>query len=218
MGRTIKGLLLTTVMLWAAVPGQAGELRLGAQGGLNLSTLRVGNLESGLETDGRHGYDAGLRAEIALGHAASVVLAPSLVQRGGAVVEPVMDQRLQLDTRYLEIPFLLKLSAGSGAARPYLLAGASFAWSRDGRLRLSVAGTQLADDDLSADLTGSDVLLQGGLGIDLAVGERLHVFAEGLYGWGLKGVDSGDPTAADFIDAKNRGLAVRAGITLRLGR
>lgn len=218
MRTTNKALLVATVVLVAAIPGQAGELRLGVQGGASLSTLKVANLESALTTEGRTGYDAGLRIEAALGHALSLVVAPSLVERGGAVVEPVQNQRLQLDTRYLEVPVLLKLSAGGGAARPYVLAGASFAWPRSARLRLSIAGTSLAADDVLSDLTGTDVLLQAGLGIDLAAGERLHLFAEGLYGWGLRGVDSGDPSAVDYIDAKNRGVSVRGGVTIRLGR
>jgi hypothetical protein len=46
----------------------------------------------------------------------------------------------------------------------------------------------------------------------------VRLFAEGLYSWGLRGLDAGEESSFDFIDAKNRGFAVRAGFTVRLGR
>ena len=204
-------------LLLAATTGRAAEVRLGAQGGLSRATLSIANLDTGLETERRSGYDAGLRLEIGFGRRVAFVLAPSLVERGGSVQEPAQDERIRLETRYFEVPVLLKLSGGR-SVRPYLLAGASFAWRNEARLSLEVQGEEVASEDPSSYTRGSDILLQAGGGLDLFAGERVRVFAEGLYSWGLRGLDNGAESAPDFVDAKNRGFALRAGFTVRLGR
>ncbi len=201
-----------------APAAESADSRVGAQGGASFSTLAIAGLDSGLSTDGRPALEAGVRLEVSLGRRIALVTAPAIVRRGGAVVEATLDQRLSFETRYIDLPVLLKVSPTRGAVRPYLLAGASFAWRREARIALSVGGEVLADDDAAADVRATDVILQAGGGLDLEVGDRVRFFAEGVYGWGLRGLDAGDSLASDFIDAKNRGGSARAGFTFRLGR
>jgi hypothetical protein len=214
---TTATVLASALRGFAATLGRAGDARLGAQGGLSRSTLSVADLETGLETEWRSGYDAGLRFEVSITRGLALVVAPSVVERGGSIHEPAQDERLRLETRYFEVPVLLRLSGG-GSVRPYLLAGASFAWRSDAQLSLEVQGEVLGSEDASDYVSGSDVLLQAGGGLDFEAGGRVRLFAEGLYSWGLRGLDAGDEGDFGFIDAKNRGFALRAGFTVRLGR
>jgi hypothetical protein len=81
----IVRVVVGTAALLAATTGQAGEARLGAQGGLSRATLGLADLEAGLDQEWRSGYDAGLRFELPFGEKLALVVATSLVERGGSV-------------------------------------------------------------------------------------------------------------------------------------
>jgi len=116
---------------------------------------------------------------------------------------------LDIRLRYLEIPLLVRVDAGSAgaAARPFIIGGVAPAF------KLSAHATAVADDEevrrnIDDEIYSADAGLVGGLGVELG---RLQI--EGRYTHGLRHINTDDNGDEDRI--KNRVVSVLVGFRFR---
>jgi hypothetical protein len=79
---------------------------------------------------------------------------------------------------------LLKVSLGTGALRPYLLAGPTVGLLRRARQRLHLGDTLIADEDVMEDTRKLDFGVGAGGGLAVPAGPA-QLFAEAQYVFGL---------------------------------
>jgi hypothetical protein len=203
--------LVVAVTLSLAVPAVA-EVRLGGLGNLNFARQSINNLDAGITSESERRWGAGGLVSFSLGEHVSLVLEPTLLRKGGGLAQPAFGARVSGRLTYVEIPAWLKVSLGRGSLRPYLLAGPTVGFLRSARLRLTVDGTLVSQDDVTADTRSLDFGVGAGGGLAVSA-RRAELFAEGQYVFGLVNLDT---TGEEVI--KNRGLQLRVGISFRLGR
>jgi hypothetical protein len=209
----------TAVATLAVVAPAMAEMRVGGVGGVNLATLSTE--EQGVELGTLTRWGAGGVLEVDLGERLAVATRPMFVGRGAdiealpglgdvAARGPGSYARTELD--YIELPLLLKYSLPTGGVRPYLIAGPSLGIRLDatGVSKFGTAPEERAN--LEDDLERTDWGLSAGAGLGTNVGSA-YVFAEAVYALGLTNINKD----ASEGSGKNRGLQIRAGVTLRLG-
>ena len=90
------------------------------------------------------------------------------VQKGVKAQDNTHTVNEDIKVSYVELPLLLRANLGTGAIRPYLLGGPSFAIKTGCKLRLYGAGTDTTRNckDVNADVESSDfgVMVGGGIG------------------------------------------------------
>jgi hypothetical protein len=158
--------------------------------------------------------------EVDLGERLAVATRPMFVGRGAdiealpgvgevAALGPGSHARTELD--YIELPLLLKYSLPTEGVRPYLIAGPSLGIRLDAT-GVTKFGTAPEERESIEDLETTDWSLMAGAGLGANVGSAC-VFAEAVYALGLTDLNE-DARAGS---GQNRGLQLRAGVTLRLG-
>jgi hypothetical protein len=209
---------LLSSALFFSVPAEA-EIRLGAQGGVALTTTSTNEKGTELGTLTRWGAGAVLEAD--LSPTLAVVTRPQYVGRGnniksmpelGSIASLNNGSYARVELDYIELPLLVKYSLPTGTTRPYLIAGPSLGWLQRARGVSKFGSAAEEREDIKKDFKSTDIGVQVGAGIGTNLG-RTHMFVEGLYGFGLTNIskDKAEGTG------KSRGLQLRAGVAVRLG-
>jgi hypothetical protein len=204
---------------WLVTAPAGAEVRAGGVGGIALASLSTN--EKGTELGTLTRWCAGGVLELDLSPTLALASRPMYVGRGaniesipglGDVSAQGNGSYARTELGYIELPLLLKYSLPTGGTRPYLIAGPSLGLLRTAKAvsRFGSAGEER--EDIKKDFESTEISLHAGAGVGADLG-RAYVFAEGLYGFGLTNINK-DKTEGT---GRNRGLQLRAGITVRLG-
>lgn len=217
-------LTAASLLLLTAVPA-ASQIRLGANGGLNLASAAVSS-ESDFVPDLESVTRMYLGASIELPVADTwgVQLAGGYSQKGSGsqFTEEGIDFDLTLGTNYFEFAVLgvARFPLSGDRVSAHLLAGPALALeaSCDASTTATIAGTAVkaslsCDDADLLDRSTFDLGLAGGGGIELGLTDALGVSVDALYTFGLLDVDK----AADD-SLKHRVLSLRVGLVYSLPR
>jgi hypothetical protein len=137
-------LAATTFLVPSRVLAQGPSF--GLLGGVNFAQITVDEDDEGSETSGRRtswilGFYADLRPQ------SSFSLRPELVvaEKGGEEEDDDESEgTIGLNLRYVQLPLLGRLSFGTGAVRPFIVAGPSIAYRIECKLEFSDEGASLS--------------------------------------------------------------------------
>ena len=219
--RSVSRFVMTIILLTFALPASA-QIRLGAIGGLNFSTMKAAYDE---EVTGRTVMGIGGVFSIGIYKNLLLKIEPMYLQKysglGATATQPAIDTELT----FFECPILLKVSTGK-TVRPYIIAGPSFGYLLRSELKTNAAGIE-ATADLEDILKHLDVGISAGAGIDIPLGP-ISLFLESRYTWELINLNKGGeveftlgplvfPIEIDESDElESRGLQVMAGVLIPL--
>lgn len=221
---TIATAALLAASLAATRPAGAGELWLGAGGNFTRTTISDSSDDPGTA------FGGGLLAEYAFNDQLSLVLQPSFLTHktegtvpaspggyicitsgpfqfcGNIAGQAAYDYRVSAS--YIDAPILAKYSLRKQGVTPYLLAGPSLSF-------LASASYEARGDseDIKDELNSLQLGLCGGLGLQVPLGKKARVFAEGQYALGLSGVHKDDDEPNRY-----RSIVVKAGLEFALTR
>lgn len=206
MNRTVPVCLLM-LLVAAAIPKttKAGELRLGVQGGINSANISVTNAEPWNAYSAYTRPVFGAMAELRIAPSLSIAVEPSFVGKGSRLAEHGYHTTdFQFD--YIEVPLYTKYRLMIGKVQPYLGAGPSLGF----RLR-----AKSNDEDMKDDIKSMDASVAFGGGFEFG-SRNATLFLDGRYAVGLTNIDDSKEDAGE-LEARNRGLQLRVGVTFRLG-
>jgi len=213
------GAIVTALML--ATPALA-EVRVGGVGELNLASYSTQRASAGLVMGRLPRWGAGGMLEVDLSQRFALAFRPTWSGKGtnilgtpelGDVSQWGDPAYIHVMSTYIELPGLLKFTAMPEAAiRPYVLAGGSVGLLQSATREWTIKNQAVQSEDVVDLLRSPDLSLCVGAGVGRNFG-GLHVFAEGLYAFGL--TDINKEGAADVN--KTRDLRLRIGLALRLG-
>jgi hypothetical protein len=216
--KSLIGLGAAAAVLMLVAPAMA-EVRVGAVGGVNLSSLSTD--EQGVKLSTLTRWGAGGALELDLNDYVAVATRPMFIGRGtdietlagvGDVSAQGKDSYARVELGYIELPLLFKYSFPTEGVRPYLIAGPSLGLRRSATAVSKFGSAPEEREDSKDDFKSTDFSLWAGAGLGKNIGSA-YVFAEGLYSLGLRNINKD----ASEGSGKNRGWQFLAGVTLRLG-
>ncbi|MDH3268947.1 MAG: PorT family protein [Ignavibacteria bacterium] len=204
------------------------QVQLGLQAGANLGDVSLDPTPEGVTTGMRAGLMFGGVFFYSFSPIIGLQVEPAYVQKGATIditqTENGMTVKLEgtLTGDYIDIPVLLKASFGEGPVKPYLLAGASIAFSLgDAIIELDNATIdgQSIPIDQSEDtvkVKSTDIILNFGGGVIIPAGQ-VNIFVEAQYNLGLSNVND-EPTSPGEEDMtiKTTGIQIKAGVLFPL--
>jgi len=214
--KTLHFVLFTLFLLFFAVPAQA-QVEIGVIGSVNFATISGEDLDGeALVADRRTLYGVGGVLEVRLNEHWSLRTEPMYLQKG---TQNIDGDQVSYKAEYLEVPLFLKLSLGSGSARPYVMAGPSIGFRLSSELSVE-------DEEISGTFDANEVTESVDFGIDFGAGLSLRLngvsfFVEGRYDLGVADFFTGGEVGGQLTDDVNvftRGLQAMAGITIPLVR
>ncbi len=214
--KTLHFVLFTLFLLFFAVPAQA-QVDIGIIGSVNFATISGEDLDGeALVSDRRTLYGFGGVLDVHLNEHWSLRTEPMYLQKG---TQNIDGDEVSYKAEYLEVPLFLKLSLGSGSARPYVMAGPSVGFRLNSELSIE-------DEGISGTFDADEVTESMDFGIDFGAGLSLRLsgvsfFVEGRYDLGVADVFTGGEIAgqvSDDVDVFTRGLQAMVGITIPLVR
>jgi hypothetical protein len=212
--------ILKVVLLVAGIAGHAAtaQVHVGPIAAWSWAGLPHDGANEFLAYDTDTKFGGGVRLEFGLGPRTSLLLEPTLVEKGargtsafassgGLGASYAVQTRVQL--KYLELPILLRYSFTSWRVRPYVLAGGAVGYLGSARVRTEVAGGSDVVE-VTDDLARVDIGVVLGLGASVDFGPA-RCFVEGRFVQGLVNLDkSGETTVT------NQSVGVVAGVAFRL--
>lgn len=202
----MKRRILVALGLALALEARAGELRLGAWGGANVSALEIERLQP--EPDGRTAGALGAVLAFRPGSRWSLELRPSCVGRGASVL--VAGSAVEVRASVLELPILVTVDLGQSRLRPYVLAGAALS-----HVSKATAVSGATEQDIVDDFARTDTTLRVGAGLAWR-GASAQPFVEVEYTHGLSDLNGGTGLGRAVGAIRNRGVQVRGGISFRV--
>jgi opacity protein-like surface antigen len=209
-----------------AMPANA-QVRLGVIGGLNLADI---SYDPGLSPDLSKftGFGAGGVVQIRLAENLALQLEPMYLQKGakleGSFGDVEFDSSLsynvnvKMKLNYLEVPAMLKLAVGTGATKPYFMAGPVIGFrlsaKQTGSISVSSFNVEI-DEDFKDQTKSIDFGFGFGAGVSFPAGNNA-IFVQGRYALGLTNIND-DPEDSE-TKIKTNGIQVMAGITFPLGQ
>lgn len=203
---------LVVLGLWLLPLPALAQNRVTISGGPALGRIAIEDLETGLESRWRWGWEASVGLARSLRPGLSLGLRASWMQAGGRVEEIGSGARLDLDVQELTVPLVLEVRGSGERFRPYAFGGPGFVWRRRAELALSMDGRELVREDITSDVDRTGWALAAGAGIELGSGS-VRPFLEAQYLHGLTGLDPSGPAAEDFVGAHGRSFQFRAGMS-----
>jgi len=128
-------LLSIIIVLTLFITPLNAQVQLGLQAGTNLGDVTMDPTQAGVETGMRTGLMFGGMLFYSFSPIFGLQVEPAYVQKGATVdisgIEQGMTAKLEgnLTADYIDIPVLLKALFGDGPVKPYLVAGATVAFS-----------------------------------------------------------------------------------------
>jgi len=213
--------VITIILLTLALPASA-QIRLGAIGGLNFSTMKAVADE---EITGR--TVAGFGGAFSIGIIKNLYLKiePMYLQKYAGIEATTTQPAIDTELAFFEVPLLVKYAIGA-TVRPYIIVGPSFGYLLRAELKTSTSGFE-AKANVKDILRHLDVGFSAGVGIDIPIGP-VFVFFEGRYTLELRNLNKGgnaefimgslifpiEIEASDIL--KSRGLQLMTGVLIPL--
>lgn len=196
--------------------------RLRIQAGSNLADIKIsGSDDSGISQKSNVGISFGMGYEMPLSY--SVSFLPELIytQKGTAFSEQNQygSYRVNMNLNYLQMPLLMKVGAGSGDVRPYIVAGPYVAVKVSTKASIEKTTgmyqgfTSEGDDEIEGIKT-FDYGLLSGVGMDFSVSPKTSLGVSARYELGLANIVK-DPEPEDG-KIRNRVWAFTAGFSFLL--
>ena len=219
--KRVSVIVITVICLAFSLTASA-QIRLGAIGGLNFSTMEPAADE---EIAGRTVMGFGCVFNIGIIKNLDLRIEPMYLQKyacnKGTATQPAID----LELAFFEIPLLLKYTVGT-TVRPYIIAGPSFGYLLKSEFKTNTGGFE-SRANIRDILQQLDLSMGVGAGIDVPIGP-IAVFVEGRYTWALRNINKGGivefvmgslvyPIEIESSDVmKSRGLQLMTGILIPL--
>ncbi len=217
-------LMATVFLLIATAAPASGQIRLGLVSGASLGDYHSDdNAEHSLRT----GFAIGGVVDFDLTEMLGLRLEPMYIQKGGTGEDTSIQEKATLESSMIEIPVFVTLEWGE-ETRPYLLAGPTVAVMLASDIEGEISGIPVQADMM-------DVTERFELGFGVGGGlshsfERVDLFIEGRYVWGISNMMKGGDvtltsgslsTVVDFDKDedwyKYRGMQILVGFTLPVG-
>lgn len=214
-------IIVAFFLLTYALPASA-QIRLGAIGGLNFSTMEAAYDE---EITGRTVMGIGGVFSIGIFKNLRLKIEPMYLQKYAGIEATATQPAIDTELAFMECPILLKYSIGK-TVQPYIIAGPSFGYLLRSELKTSLAGLE-AKADVEDILRHLDVGMSAGAGFDIPIGPAT-IFVECRYTWELINLNKGGtiefkmgpllfPVESDENDVlKSRGLQLMMGFLIPL--
>jgi hypothetical protein len=220
-----KLIMITTALLVLCVvaPLSAQKAYIGVIGGVNIADLNIDSDEvDDIETINTMSFGGifGLR----LRENIFLQLEPKYLVKGGTLTDPEGEIEIEMKTKYLEVPVLVK--AVFGQNRFHVLAGPTLGYMFSSELEAKISGFTFSGD-------GEDILKNTDLGIVVGAGinfpiSKGNLFLDGRYSHGLlkQAKDGNAELESDGIvidimaekenDLINKGFQIMLGYTFPL--
>lgn len=190
--------------------------RIGIIGGINIANLD----EEDVSYDSRTGFGIGGILEFEVQDKFSICFEPMYLQKGAS--EDTINISMDINLAYVEIPVFFKFPIGTGAVRPYIMAGPTLGILMSAEMEINAMGFSIGVD--FEDLVESiDYGLGVGGGVNFPVGTN-QFFIEARYTLGLADIVKegevdmqGEKLTIPDAEVKNRGFQIMAGISIPLG-
>lgn len=218
--------LLVLLALFIALPAGA-QVKLGVIGGVNIANLNGEDVD-GTKIDFSSCTTFGVGGVLDIGLSENVALRfePMYLQKGAefnVTDDPDFGSAtFSSKAGYLEVPVLLKISFGTSATRPYLMAGPTIGFNLSSKFELSALGFS-AEIDADKITKSTDFGLAFGAGVSFPAGTS-SIFVEGRYALGLSDIVEagtlelmGELLEFEDVNIKTRGIQIMGGITFPLG-
>lgn len=218
--------IFTAIFVFAAAAAFA-QVSIGPRAGINLATWDVSDdvAEQIGSVGNRLSLLFGAVAEIRINDHFAVQPELDFIQKGFSSESNYTDPVLgnvsgseDVVTNNLEIPVLVKAGGAIGPVRIDGLAGPSFAYSLNGKLKtkISIGGqSDSSSEDINFEddqFSRTDLGIQLGLAVGLNLGESAKLFLDGRYLLGFTNLN----TSGEDGEVKNRGIAISAGVLFPL--
>lgn len=217
--------LMTAALAFVTMAASA-QISIGPRVGVNLSNWSVDSGEDVGDFKSRTGYQFGIAAEIRFNDNFAIQPELNFLQKGArqdmAEVDSVLGNiafKSNYVINYLEVPVLVKAGKSFGPARVDILAGPSFGYGLNGKLKseFTIGGeTNKDESDLNFkddQIKRVDVGLQFGASVSFNLGDRASLFVDGRYLFGLTDLNDSDD---DSFKVNNRGIGLSAGVLFKL--
>lgn len=210
--------------------GSPAQMRIGLTGGLHVSEAEQTRFYNAAASSSTKYAVAGI-LEYSLSRNLSLLVEPTYLEKGTSA-EPLSFEsaaaRLSLDLSYLEIPLLVKFSAG-GHFRPYLLLGPAVGINLSSRVRADVRAFGLGQ--LEIETSARDIVrdveysLQVGGGVSYQIDQIIALFLEARYSYGINNIARNGKITATIMDEiaegqlesdpvyRNKGFRIMVGFT-----
>jgi len=230
MKKTATVLIMLAALFF--ITNGIAQVQLGLQAGANFADVTEDPTEEGVETSMKTGFLFGGMLFYSFSPMWALQFEPAYVQKGAKVDITESDLGMTgnieatLTANYIDIPVLLIASFGEGPVKPYLLAGASVAFSLgDAELEIDKAtinGMDITSMIPSAEkkdtlqTKSTDFILNFGAGVIIPLGQ-VNIFIEGQYNLGLSDVNDEPPIPGVVQQTiKSTGIQVKAGVLFPL--
>ncbi|MFQ5629676.1 MAG: porin family protein [bacterium] len=184
---------------------------IGILGGFNITNMLRSPALPSTSHEERVRFAGGAMVEFGLIQGFALQLEPMYIQKGAnfdfidTESEQLDARRDEVDLTYLEVPILLKFRLLNRETGPYLLAGPSV-----GVLLSAKQGNRARKRDIKDQRKSLDIGIGGGGGVFLS-SDRVKLFVEGRYNYGLGNIDD---ASEDGSDLRNNGFRILLGILL----
>jgi hypothetical protein len=229
MKKTAVVLIMLAALLF--MTNGVAQVQLGLQAGANFGNVTQDPTEEGFELNTQTGFLFGGILFYSFSPMWGLQIEPAYVQKGAKFEQSGVEDGNTIlaegafTTNYIDIPVLIKASFGDGPVKPYLVAGASVAFSL-GDAEIEVDKVTLNGEDVTNELLddedmketvktkSTDFILNFGGGVIIPLG-KVNVFIEGQYNLGLTDVNDGDEVLGETV-VKTTGIQVKAGVLFPL--
>jgi len=220
--------LFTVALVFAAFALTAQvQISVGPRVGVNLAKWSVdSDFEEEIgDISNRLGFLAGAAAEIRFNENLAIQPEINFIQKGFKTEFSVSDSifgdysgETNAILNYLEVPVMLKVGKSFGTTRLDVLAGPSFGYAMNGKVKYKETfGGETEEDEEDIDFDDDEISrldfgVQVGAAVTFGLGNA-NLFIDGRYLLGLSNLnDSGD----DEFKANNRGIVFSAGVLFPL--
>lgn len=202
----------------------SAQASVGFRGGLSMASVSGDDVEDLTSTTG---VNIGAFVNFPVSDIVSIQVGAGFAQKGAeeddeAVSIDAFPTKIRVN--YVEVPLLLKIAPPtSGSVAFNLFVGPAIGFKAG--CSVSVIGgpevNPLGEDSLDCDdpeldiqLTSTDFGAMGGVGVDIAVGDRTSLVIQGFYNLGLTNINDTD---AEDESAKNGAFSLLAGLSFTVG-
>ena len=222
--------ILCAAILFAANT-HAQNLHVGVVGGLNMAN--VSSDAEDMNTQNMTAFGFGGVIDWKLNKNLALYVQPMYLQKG-AKLDMAVDEEDDFDLfgdfefkfkyAYIEIPIFLKYTLGSGATKPYLMAGPTLGILSSAKVTMELVNIASFDVDIKEASENMDYGIGFGGGISFPVGGN-SLFIEGRYTLGLADIFKGtteemedeDDLVLEDASVKHVGFQIMGGFCIPLG-
>lgn len=216
--KPLMKIILAVLFFTGAYNFLNAQVGLGIRGGVNFAKAELEEKSEGnwvtTETDFIPRLNIGLLVEIPVSGKFAVQPEVNLIQKGYKTsVDNGATYELKNFMNYLEVPVLFKGKFGGEKLRFNVLAGPTFGYALDGKIKIEDEETDIDFDESELKRTEIGALL--GVGMSYTAGPGA-IFLDARLGWGITNLD--DSSNSDNFHWHHRGVSVGAGYIYLFGK